>query len=200
MKKKNLKISALRRATDALLSAFNTNVKQKRSTVKFKFEIVEDVEGLVLVYPELELGAPVEIAGSEGSEKAPDGWYKIDGDIEILVNDAEIVEIKYPEGFDEAEVEEDNKDVKNEIVDVIDSMVEEMEALKDEVKAVKDSVDVEPAISVEEIEDLKADIKSLTEAVIELSGQPHKFSKNTKNTNPNSLEQLAGILGKNKRK
>lgn len=171
--------SDLQKALEVVKNLVFASNKPKNITskVKFKFEIVEDAEGKTITYPALEVGAPVEISGAEGSQVAPDGNYQVEGDIQITVTDGLISEIVQPESAeefeegDEPKAEVENPEAIEEIVSVVNDAVEEIEAIKEENEALKEELE---AIKVEvaEFSKMGKDIKALTSAVAKFSKEP----------------------------
>src|SRR5690606_3230812 len=112
MSKKNT-IDTLKDALKTLKASFSTQ-KSKSFAAKYKFEIEETAEGQTLLIPVLEVGAPVTVASAEGETPASDGWYIVDGDIEIKVDGGLISEIIQPEVGEDFDAEEDEKEKEEE--------------------------------------------------------------------------------------
>jgi len=151
MSKKNT-IDALKATLKTLKSAFSTQKSQSFS-VKYKFEIEETAEGQTLLIPVLEVGAPVTVGSAEGETPASDGWYKIDGNIEIKVDGGLISEIIQPQVGEDFDDEEDEKEKEEEDFDSEEVGADEVQAIEEAVQAVQEAVEQVQAVQ-EEIETL----------------------------------------------
>lgn len=208
MSKKNT-IDTLKATLKTLKSAFSTQKSQSFS-IKYKFEIEETVEGQTLLIPVLEVGAPVTVASAEGETPASDGWYKVEGDIEIKVEGGIISEIIQPEVAEDFETEEDEKE-KEEKLESEEVGADAVQAIEEAVQAVAEAVEQVQAIQ-EEIETLKTefskfskmneDVKALTNAVQKFSKEPVNVSVTDVNkeiklsAKDEKIKALAGIMGK----
>lgn len=162
----------------------------KTSKVKYKFEIVETAEGATISYPLLEVGAPVTIGTSAGSEVASDGWYVIEEGIEILVTDGVIAEIVQPEVQAEFEDKKDEAEtvVAEQVIAVVEEAQAEIETLKTEIETLKEEVS--------NFSKMDTSIKALTSAVAKFSKAPVSTSVLKTDGKEDKMKSLAGILGK----
>lgn len=169
--------------------------------VKFKFEVQETAEGETLSIPNLEVGAPVTVASADGETPASDGWYKVDGDIEIKVEGGVIAEINQPEAeesqdeeFEAEENAEAPADNSAEVIAVVEQAVEAVQAVQAEIEALKSEFS--------KFSKMDENVKALTDAVQKFSKEPVATSvtafqdDNTLSAKDEKLKVLAGIMGK----
>ncbi|WP_185216290.1 hypothetical protein [Sphingobacterium mizutaii] len=165
--------------------------------VKFKFEIQESTDGETLSIPNLEVGAPVTVASAEGETPASDGWYKVDGDIEIKVEGGVIAEINQPEVAEESQDEEfegeenaeATADNSAEVIAVVEQAVEAVQAVQAEIEALK--------TEFSKFSKMDENVKALTDAVQKFSKEPVATSvtevkENVTNSKEDRIKRLAG--------
>lgn len=127
--------------------------------VRLSLSQFEDEDGNVYQYSVLEVGADVYKAGSEGSEPAPNGEYKINDTTSIVVEDGKIAEIKEEE-LEEAPASSDVEDASEEVASDFGKRLRtklqdgEMEEFFEELIAGQE-------ILVAKVEELEAEIDAL---------------------------------------
>jgi len=172
MSEKKSTLDYLKNAISILKGEFQkeNEVKLISSKVLYKFEIVEDSEGKTISYPSLEEGAPVTQASSEGDAPANDGWYAVEGGVEIRVESGLIAEIKAPEApaeeseqFEEEPKEEAPAD-NTAVVTAIEQAVEAVTAIQEEIENLK--------TEFSKFSKMDDNVKALTDAVQKFSKEP----------------------------
>lgn len=186
----------LKEALNVLKGVFSKDASAPeaiKAKVLFKFEIQETAEGATISYPVLEQGAPVTVASAEGEKPASDGWYKVEGDIEINVIDGLIAEIKQPEVSEDFEEEEKTEDApadnSAEVVAVVEQAVEAVEAIKEEIESLKSEF--------AKFSKMDENVKALTDAVQKFSKEPvansvTEVKDEVTNSKEDRIKRLAG--------
>lgn len=157
------------------------------ATVSLTFSQFEDKDGNIYQYSVLEKGAEVFKAGSEGTEPAPDGEYKVDEFTTIIVKDSVIEEVITKEEVKEevpAELEEVvapvTEVVEDEDVDMkefTETVLKAFEELKEKYSQLEAKVaEIEGKITKVE-DEVKEDIEAISEGFSKLSNSPASKSR-----------------------
>lgn len=188
MDKKNL--NALQKVISDMKKMVFGNAKVKATSIKYKFEIVEDTAGQKLYIPVLEVGAPVTVGDSEGGEVATDGNYQLDENISIVVKDGVIESIEQPEEVEMNEDEAVEADTATEeaVITIVEDAISQIADVVKEIEAIKAEFNA--------FKNVSKDIKALTDAVAKFSKAPVATSVTKQENTNDRLSQLAGILGK----
>lgn len=146
------------------------------------FSQFEDEEGNVYQYSVLEVGAEVFKAGSEGSEPAADGEYKVDEYTSIKVEGGVISEVHSTK--DEEIVEESDMDFKAKVAKrlkatgkfedaELDAILEEIVEAKEEMVEVAEEV-ADTADEAELLTEIVEGVAALVEEVVEVKEEIEK--------------------------
>ena len=155
------------------------------ATVSLTFSQFEDRDGNIYQYSVLEKGAEVFKAGSESTEPAPDGEYKVDEFTTIIVKDSVIEEVITKEEVKEevpAELEEVVAPVTEEVEDVdmkefTETVLKAFEELKEKYSQLEAKVaEIEGKITKVE-DEVKEDIEAISEGFSKLSNSPASKSR-----------------------
>ena len=150
------------------------------ATVSLTFSQFEDKDGNIYQYSVLEKGAEVFKAGSESTEPAPDGEYKVDEFTTIIVKDSVIEEVinkeevkeEVPAELEEAPVVED-VDMK----EFTETVLKAFEELKEKYSQLEAKVaEIEGRITKVE-DEVKEDIEAISEGFSKLSNSPASKSR-----------------------
>ncbi|OYD44890.1 hypothetical protein CHU00_14850 [Sphingobacterium cellulitidis] len=195
---KKTAIESLKETLNVLKGVFSKEASAPeaiQAKVLFKFEIQETEEGSVISYPTLEVGAPVTVASAEGESPASDGWYKVEGNIEINVVDGLIAEVKQPEVEETEEFEDEEKtedapaEQSAEVIAVVEQAVQAVEAVQAEIEALKSEFS--------KFSKIDENVKALTDAVQKFSKEPVASSvtevkEEVTNSKEDRIKRLAG--------
>ena len=151
------------------------------ATVSLTFSQFEDKDGNIYQYSVLEKGAEVFKAGSEGTEPAPDGEYKVDEFTTIIVKDSVIEEVitkeevkeEVPAELEEVVVTEEDVDMK----EFTETVLKAFEELKEKYSQLEAKVaEIEERITKVE-DEVKEDIEAISEGFSKLSNSPASKSR-----------------------
>ena len=152
------------------------------ATVSLTFSQFEDRDGNIYQYSVLEKGAEVFKAGSESTEPAPDGEYKVDEFTTIIVKDSVIEEVITKEEVKE-EVPAELEEVVTEVVEDVDmkefteTVLKAFEELKEKYSQLEAKVaEIEEKITKVE-DEVKEDIEAISEGFSKLSNLPASKSR-----------------------
>lgn len=155
------------------------------ATVSLTFSQFEDKDGNIYQYSVLEKGAEVFKAGSEGTEPAPDGEYKVDEFTTIIVKDSVIEEVITKEEVKEevpAELEEvvapvTEVDEDVDMKEFTETVLKTFEELKEKYSQLEAKVaEIEGRITKVE-DEVKEDIEAISEGFSKLSNSPASKSR-----------------------
>lgn len=188
------KLNALEKTLSELKKMVFGNAKVKATSIKYKFEIVEDTAGQKLYIPVLQVGAPVTVGDSEGGEVASDGNYQLDENISIVVKDGVIESIVQPEEVEMNEDEAVEADTATEeaVITIVEDAISQIADVVAEIEAIKAEFNA--------FKNVSKDIKALTDAVAKFSKAPVATSVTKQEVVKDKTAQLADFIASKRNK